>query len=87
MPKDTLVTIANYLKIVGACDIAAANNIKNPNDIVEGMLLKIPTVAEGKQDNNSCISWERISHRLDRGRRLKFTFVYGRELYIMDLSN
>jgi hypothetical protein len=56
MPKDTLVTIANYLKIVGACDIAAANNIKNPNDIVEGMLLKIPTVAEGKQDNNSCIS-------------------------------
>ena len=56
MKGDTLISIANYLKIVGACDIAAANNIKNPNEVVEGMVLKIPTVPEGKQDTDSCIS-------------------------------
>jgi hypothetical protein len=56
MKDDTLFKIANYLEIVGACDIAAANNIKNPSDIVEGMVLKIPTMAEGKQDNTSCVS-------------------------------
>lgn len=57
MKGDTLFKIAEYIKnVAGACDIATANNIKNPNELVEGMLLKIPTVAEGKQDNDSCIS-------------------------------
>ena len=56
MKGDTLISIANYLKVVDACDIAAANNIKNPNEVVEDMLLKVPTVAEGKQDNDSCLS-------------------------------
>jgi hypothetical protein len=56
MKGDTLFKIAEYIEnVAGACDIAAANNIKNPDDIVEGMLLKIPTVAAGKQDNESCV--------------------------------
>jgi LysM repeat protein len=54
MKGDTLFSIAAYLDL-GACDIAAANNIKDPNTIVVGTLLKVPAATERK-DHESCTS-------------------------------
>ena len=45
MKGDTLFYIAAYLDL-GACDIVAANNIKDPNTIVVGTLLKVPAATE-----------------------------------------
>ncbi|KAF3008545.1 hypothetical protein E8E13_006712 [Curvularia kusanoi] len=50
---DTLSTIAASTG-VGICDIAKANNIKDPNVIQAGATLKIPA-ATGKKDNTSCV--------------------------------
>ncbi|OSS53782.1 hypothetical protein B5807_01226 [Epicoccum nigrum] len=54
MKGDTLFSIPAYLDL-GACDIVAANNIKDPNTIVVGTLLKVPAATE-KKDHESCIS-------------------------------
>jgi hypothetical protein len=40
---------------VGICDIAKANNIKDPNVIEAGATLQIPA-ATGKKDDTSCLT-------------------------------
>lgn len=55
MKGDTLFSIADYIGVVGACDIAKANDIEDPNIVEVGKVLKIPTVDAGKQDNESCV--------------------------------
>ncbi len=39
---------------MGICDLAKANNIKDPNVILAGEVLKIPVLKEAK-DDRSCL--------------------------------
>jgi LysM repeat protein len=52
-PGDTLEKIA-AANAVGICDLAKANNIKDPNVILAGAVLKIP-VLKGVKDDRSCL--------------------------------
>ncbi|EMD88073.1 carbohydrate-binding module family 50 protein [Bipolaris maydis ATCC 48331] len=51
---DTLTTIADKFGS-GACNIAAVNNISNPNLIFPGEVVTVPANCTGAIDTNSCV--------------------------------